>query len=315
VFSGRVKPLVLPGRKKSKTKITRALVLTLSDLHWGADLVKSETGSQTYGTVEEARGLAEVVKQTCEYKIEHREETELHVLLLGDFIHGCLHDVRDGAVISEQQSRAIHLLIQAIAHFSEAFPSVHIHCVTGNHGRDKSRHEKRATAGKYDSRETLIYSAVKSATRACKNVKWDIPRSAFCVFELFGKKYFITHGDTVFNAGNPGKSIDIASLEKQVNRLNATLSDKDEYVVVIVGHAHTSLMVLLNNGVTVIINGPGTPVDPYAVSIGIFETVCSQQLFEAVMGHPVGDSRRITIDSSVWNNKALDDLIQPWTDY
>lgn len=320
VFSGRVKPISAPPAPKracnsSAPAFKRAVVVCLGDDHWGADLLASETGAQNFGRVEEARCVAKLVKETIEFNIEHRAETELHVVLLGDFIHGALHDLRDGAVMSEQQSRAIHLLIQFVAHVSAAYLKVTVHGITGNHGRDKSRHFKQATSGKWDSREMLIYSAVKMATKALTNVTWDLPLSAFCVFKIFGKKYFITHGDGVIKIGNPGQSINVAELEKQTNRLNVTLRDKDEYSVVIVGHVHQSARVLLNNGVTVIVNGAGTPVDSFAVSIGIFESVSSQQIFEVVPGFPVGAGYPIMLDDGVYKDASLDKIVQPWTQY
>jgi predicted phosphodiesterase len=322
VFRGRVKPIAVgPDKKTKKTKkkgdklIPRELVVCLGDWHLGADLVVEETGAVNFGTKEEARRVAKIVQQVCTYKPEYRNETTLHVVLLGDFIHGCLHDLRDGAVMAEQKSRAIHLLIQALAHFAHAFRKVVVEAVTGNHGRDKQRHAKPATSGKWDSHEMTIYSAVKAACFGLQNVEWHLPRSAFAVFTIFGKRYFVTHGNDVFKAGNPGQSINVAALESQANRLNATLRDRDEYAVVIVGHAHQAVQVLLNNGVTVIVNGPFTPVDSYAVSIGLFESVCSQQIFEAVPGHPVGDSRRITLDKSVDEDASLDGIIKEWSGF
>lgn len=328
VFAGRVKPVKIPrgpltpnhivsllGKPVPASRIKRAVVVCIGDTHWGSDLSASETGAMNYGKVEEARRLAKVVKQTIEYKPEYRHETELHVVLLGDLIRGTLHDIRDGAIIAEQQSRAIHLLIQAVAQLSAAYPRVSIHCLTGNHDREQHRHQKPATSGKFDSRATLVYSAVKMATRDCVNVTWDIPLSAFCTFDLFNKKAFCTHGDGIIKVGNPGQSINVAELEKQTNRLNATLKDKDEFAIVIVGHVHQSAKVLLNNGVTAIINGPMTPIDSFALSIGLFESVSSQTIFESVPGYPVGDSRTITLDASVDKDASLDEIVRPWTEF
>jgi hypothetical protein len=312
VFKGRVKPVGFSRRAPAKGQFRRAVVICLGDTHWGSDLLASETGAHDFGKVEEARALAQCVKETVEFNRAHREKTELHVVLLGDFIHGCLHDLRDGAVTSEQQSRAIHLLIQFVAQVAAAYPSVIIHGVTGNHGRDKIRHPRQSPSGKWDSKEMLIYSAVRQATSDLKNVSWDLPKSAFCVFSIFGKRYFVTHGNDVIKIGNPGQAINTGELEKQTNRLNATLRDKDEYSVVIVGHVHQSARVLLNNGVTAIVNGPGTPVDSFAVSIGLFESVSSQQIFEVVPGFPVGAGYPIMLDAAVYKNALLDRIVIPW---
>lgn len=314
VFSGRVQPVVgKPSVKpRGKCPIKRAAVVVLSDLHFGADLDARETGFADYGPLEEARSLAEVVRQVCTYKLEYRDETELIVVIDGDLIHGCLHDVRDGAALSEQQLRAIHLLSQAVAQFSAAFRRVRVVCVTGNHDRDKYRHPKKANAGKADSRATVIYWATKFATAHLSNVEWVIPQSQFATFRLFGKRYYVTHGDGCISVGNPGKSINVAKIEEQINKLNANLPAADAYSVVIVAHAHKSLQLLLDNGVTLIVNGPLTPVDSFAVSVGVFRNTCSQQMFEVVPGHPVGDSRTIKIDSKVRRDRTLDKVIRKW---
>lgn len=313
VFEGRIKPV--PYKKSTKGKlgqIRRELVIVLSDLHLGADISAEATGGMSYGPREEARFAAQVVQQVCTYKPEYRDETALRVVILGDIIHGCLHDLRDGAVMAEQKDRAMHILGQMIAQFAAAFRKVTVECVTGNHGRDKLRHPKRATSAKWASNEMTVYCSVRRICSNLKNVEWNIPLAAFGQFTVFGKRFFYTHGDTVLCVGNPGKRIDSQSLENQVNRLNATLRDRDEYAVVLAGHAHQFLHLALNNGVTVIVNGPFTPIDEYATSIGIFESVSSQTMFEAVPGFPVGDLRRIVLDKKVASDSSLDGIVKPW---
>lgn len=318
IFTGRIKPVKVQyptaGAKRSKPG-RRVVTLTLSDLHFGSDLKADETGFLDYGKIEEARRLAFVVKQACEYKPEYRANTHLRLNLLGDLIHGKLHDQVDGAILAEQISRAIHLLTQAIAHLSAHYPSVSVHCVTGNHGRNLTRHFGRATVGKYDSNETVIYSAVKNSCRNLKNVAFSIPLRPFDVYSDFGKKTFVTHGDTVLKPGNPGKTINTEELEKQINRWNASLRDKDEYAVFIMGHVHTPMATQLANGAHVITNGCLIPADNFCVSIGLPETVCSQILFESVEGYPVGDLRMISLAPSVDEMTEMDLIIKPWSEF
>jgi UDP-2,3-diacylglucosamine pyrophosphatase LpxH len=316
VFKGRVEPYRTErSRARRKGETTRINTLLLSDLHFGSDLLAEETGFLDYGKVEEGRRLAQVVQQAIEYKIEHRSEAELRLLLNGDIIHGGLHDARDGAVRSEQISRAIHLLSQAVAQLSQHYRRIDVHCVTGNHGRDLARHHGRATVGKYDSHETVIYSAVRMCCSKLSNVTFNIPKTPYAVYEVFGKKIFVTHGDTVIKPGNPGRAVQTGSLENQVNRWNSTLSDSEEYCAFLVGHVHTPLKTQLANGAYVVVNGALIPADNFCVSIGIPETVCAQVIFESVPGHPVGDSRFITLDRSVDKNEALDAIIKPWGGY
>lgn len=313
VFKGRMEPVSPP--KKSKRTLSRAVSLTLSDLHFGADIQSVETGFLTYGRTQEARRLAKIVLETTKYKERYRADTELHVNLLGDIIQHKLHDPQDAAPLSEQVCRAIHLLIQAFARLAESYPKVYVHCATGNHGRDLNRHQERATSGKWDSVETVIYFALKSALSRYSNITFDIPKTPFTIYELLGNKIFATHGDTVIRVGNPGKSINIKSLEEQVNRINASLKDADEIKVAIVGHTHCASVSSLTSGTTLVTNGALPPVDPFAVSIGILENKASQTLFESTPDYAVGDIRFIFVGKADDENAQLDEVIQPWENF
>lgn len=312
VFQGKVKPHS-PPEKKSSYK--RAISLTLSDLHFGADIYSKETGYLNYGVTEEARRFAEVIKQTIEYKPRYREQTELHVNLLGDIIQHKLHDAQDAAPVSEQVCRAIHLLIQGFSQLAENFSNVYVHCATGNHGRDLNRHKERATTGKWDSVETVIYYSVKSALSHYKNMTFDIPKTPFVMYEVFGHKVFATHGDNVLKPGNPGNSLRIANLENQINRINASLKDKEEIKVAIVGHTHCASVSNLNTGCIMVMNGALPPVDQYTVSLGFLENRASQTLFEMTPEHALGDIRFIRVGKEQDKNEALDKIIKPWKSF
>lgn len=306
------KPLVPYKQIKENKSKTRVVTLTLSDLHFGSNIKLEETGFLQYGPTEEARRLAEVVKQTIDYKPQYRAETELVVNILGDLTHGKLHDPQDGAAMAEQNCRAIHLLGQALAHLGGAYSKVTVNCASGNHGRDLNRHKGRATSGKWDSHETVIYFALKTALKQYKNISFNIPRTPYFVYEVFGRKYFVTHGDTVLQAGNPGKVLNIKNLEFQINKINATLKDDEEIAVCIVGHTHVASVNLLNPGTTLVTNGALQPIDQFCVSIGIFEGIASQTLFEAVPGHPFGDVRFIRVTEKTDKDETLDLIINPW---
>lgn len=308
VFSGKVKPV---NPKPKKKKIKRELHILLSDHHYGSDLKREEVGMD-YGSVEESRRMAFVAKTVIEYKPEHREQTKLHVHLLGDMIENKLHDPQDAAPLTEQVCRAIHILVQSIAHFGESFNEVEVHCTTGNHGRTLSRHEKRATSAKWDSMETIIYYSLKQALKNYTNVKFNIPKTPYYVVDTIAGKIFGTHGDTVINFGNPGKSINTTNTERQINRINSALDDKNEYKVVVGGHVHTSSITILPNSVVSITNGPLCPPNGFGVSIGLLEGDCSQTMFETVAGYPVGDIRIIRVGREQDRDESLDKIITPW---
>lgn len=312
VFSKQIKP-VRPVT--SKKPISRALNLTLSDLHFGADITKEETGYLDYGTVEEARRFAEIIKQTIDYKPHYRKETELHVNLLGDIIQHKLHDAQAAAPVSEQICRAIHLLSQGFAQLGENFSKVTVYCSTGNHGRDLNRHTKRATSGKWDSVESVIYFALRKILGKYKNVTFVIPKTPYIIYEVFGHKVFATHGDTVLNVGNPGNSLNIRNVENQINQINSSMKDSEEIKVAIVGHTHCSSVSNLNTGTTLITNGALPPTDDYAVSLGYLENRASQTLTEMTESYAVGDIRFIRVDGETDKNAKLDDIIKPYKSF
>lgn len=310
---GELKPVsIKPFKSEKKEKISRALNLVLSDLHIGSDIKKEETGTEDFGKTEESRRLARVLKETIEYKPQYRNETKVNVMIIGDIIENRLHDPTVGAPVAEQAARAIHLLTQFLAHLSNQFPEVNVIFQTGNHGRNTGRHHNRATNQKWDSIETIIYYAVKSSLRNNSNIKYNFPLMPYAVLEVFGKKMFITHGDTVLNLGYPGSNVNTKSLENQINKINASLPDDEEYSVFIGGHVHIGCIVYLSNGAVLITNGPLVPSNEYAVSIGLMESQCGQYLFESVPGFPVGDTRYIRVSIEDDKNSELDKLIQPW---
>lgn len=306
-----------PGPKKlKKPKITRELNILLSDLHFGSDLESKYGPPLKYGKLEEARRLAQVVKTVCEYKTDHRAETRLRVHLGGDIIQGQLHDSRDGDILAAQCARAIHLLEQAISIFCENFPEVIVDCTTGNHDRFTSRHRERATYEKSDSLATVIYYGVKKATvKAYKNLTFEITRSPFITYDSFGAKCFGTHGDTVLNPGYPGNTINAKGLEAQINRINASLPNADEFKLFFVGHVHVGTVIHMGNGAVMITNGALIPSDQYSVSIGLFENACGQSMWESVDGHVVGDYRFISVNGGTDKDASLDMVIAPFEDF
>lgn len=310
IFSDRIAPSGW-SLKKPSAPIERALNLILSDLHFQA-LLDDREGPYTYGPVEEARRLAKIVLETAEYKMQYRKETELNVSIIGDIIQGQLHDPRDGAVLAQQVAAAAHLLVQAMTFLASQFPKVKIRCVTGNHGRNTSRHKQRATLQKWDSIETMLYVALKHGVAHLKNVTLEIPKTPYLTYKVFNRRIFGTHGDTVLNPGNPGQAIKVAVLENQINRINASLPDAEEYSVFFCGHVHVGSLVHLMNGSTLITNGCLIPSDSYGVSLGLFEITCGQTLFESVKDYAAGDYRFIYVDAATDKDASLDKIVSPY---
>jgi hypothetical protein len=308
VFEGKVSKVARPVKKKIK----RVHTLNLSDLHFGADIEKEETGVLDYGPIQEARRFAAVIKQASEYKPQYRKETRLVIVLNGDIIENQMHDSRTGDVISMQCVRAIHLLTQGIAYLASHYAEVDVHCATGNHDRITSRHKERAVHQKFDSYATIIYYAVKSALNNISHVKVHIPKTPLSSYEVFGQKIAYTHSDTVVGNGGIYSRVDVKKIEDKINKINAALKDSDEYAAMLIGHTHVGHVIHMSNGCVLIGNGGLPPPDPFAVSLGNFESNSGQWIFESVPNHPVGDMRYIKVDKAIDNDASLDKIIKPF---
>jgi hypothetical protein len=278
---------------------------------------KAETGNE-YGATEEARRLASIGHQVANYKLDHRSSTDLNVMLLGDIIQNHLQDARDGSTMAEQFQAAVYLLIQLLGYWATAFKKVTVYCSTGNHGRNTARHQKRAVHEKWDSVETQIYYAIMTAmSPRFPNIKFVIPQTPWVEYETCGHPVFATHGDTVFNPGNPGKTVDVQKLENQVNKANEARVSKKKapYRIFVAGHVHRALDVYLDSGTTVFTNGPLCPPDGFATSIGIYTGQCGQWLFESTKEHMIGDTRLMRVGEVDDSDESLDEIISPYTKF
>lgn len=301
----------IPQYKGKKSKHTeRRLNLILSDLHYGSNLDPKQVNCR-YGPVEESRRTAAIVAQVADYKRQYRHETELHIHLIGDIIQGKLHDIQNAADLTTQCDRALHALIYGIEFLASEFKKITVDTSVGNHGRDAQRHPDRAMQDKYDSNEFRIYRAMKYRFQKVPNIEFNTPIRGFYVYDQFGMKGVMTHGDTIFNPGYPGKLINVGQLQAQINKFKLSRPEYNDLKLVGMGHVHTAMDVDID-GTTVITNGCMIPNDEYAQSIGIFNTPCRQQLWETVDGHMFGDHRLLKVGVNHDEDPSLDKIIPTW---
>jgi len=302
-------------KKKAKSKDKRTLFAHWSDSHFGSNIKKSEVQVNEYNWVIASRRLALFVEQICTYKPQYRSETELVLGINGDILAGVIHDQEWFAdLLIDQYVGAVEILGQAITYLAQHFDIVRVKCSPGNHGRAMHKSGKsRATTHKYDSYETMLYVALKHSLSQHPNIEIEIPKTPYVVIEAQGHKFFMTHGDTVINVGNPGKSLDMKNINDQINKMNAsTVGGEGGFAGLIVGHVHTPTIQLSEVGCMVIINGCSSGLDPFAQSIGIFSSNPTQQIFEVTKEHAVGDIRFIQLKPAD-DRKDLDEIIKPYS--
>lgn len=296
--------------KKSKALIERTVNAVWSDHHVGSDIVKKET-SLEYGRIEEARALAALTLNIAEYKTQYRDNTRLNLLILGDMIENELHDRTSADLLHLQTCRAIHIYPQAIRFLAGQYRQIDVYFAVGNHGRDMAVNHGRATALKYNAIETTIYYAIRVALAGYPNVKFHQPLTPWVEFDASGARGYATHGDTNLNPGNPGKKVNIESLENQTNKINASLKDTDEYKIFVCGHIHQALHTRLSNGAHLLLNGALTPPNAFAQTLNIMEAPQVQVMWESIPGFPVGDVRFVDCNGSAGKSQ-LDQIIVPF---
>lgn len=303
----------IPKYQGKKTKyVERRVNLILSDLHYGSDL-DPKLVTFPYFAVQEARRTAAVCAQVADYKRQYRAETELEIHLIGDIIQGKLHDIQNAADLTRQYDRALHCLIYGIEFLATEFRKVIVRTSVGNHGRDAQRHPERAMQDKYDSNEFRIYRAMKYRFAHVPNIEMHTPMRGYYMYDQFGMKGVMTHGDTIFNPGYPGKMVDVQKLSTQINAFKLAHPQNQEAQLFGMGHVHTAMDVAVGSN-TIVTNGCLIPTDEYAQSIGIYNTQCSQQLWETVPGHMFGDHRVLRVGKTHDDDSSLDKIIPTWKD-
>lgn len=293
---------------KAKRPIKRTVVLLLSDLHLGADLSGREN-PVPFGKVEEARRLEFVVRQAIDFKPQYRDQSELLLILNGDMIEGyLLHDLRDGAPLTEQMVVFWRYFRTIIGVLSQTFPRVRVECQPGNHGRDRMRHPSRATSSKWDGHEWRMYYALAEMCSGLKNVTFNIPFRAVSVVDLYGSKLGITHGDTEVKLGPPDRAAEANA--HTLDRINSTELYGCKIDAWALGHYHTPRH--QPRDPIVVWNGGLIPANGHGRSSGYIGEPCGQFLWEASPGFPVGDVRFIKVGPEQDRDEKLGKLIEPF---
>lgn len=294
-----------------RKEIRRTIVGHISDTHIGVRIDKKEMGgSNSFNPKLAARRFAYYFNELSNYKIEHRAETDLVLVLNGDILAGIIHSQEFGVdLMATQFANAISILSQGISFVSQRFNNIKIYCVTGNHDRYVHKDNiGRQSDHKWDSFATNLYVALREVFKKDKTIEFIIPETPYALFKIFNHNIIASHGDTFINLGNPGKSINTKDITSQVNNISVGLGIKID--VLMGGHVHKATYQSLDNGTELVINGTLSGTDAFAQSIGITSNHPTQQLLEVTQDHAVGDMRFIRLINAD-NDQTLDKIIEP----
>lgn len=307
-FRDKIEPAGYARFPRPDAPTKRTACVLLSDIHLGSEL-DSLDEPVTYRATEEARRLEYVLRQFVDYKSQYREHTTALVILNGDIIEGNLqHDLRAGSPLAEQKAIFWEYFVRFIAHVAECYPSVHVECQPGNHGRDKLRHPGRATSSKWDGHEWTMYYALKMMCSGLKNVTWSIPFRQIGIVDLYGSKLGVTHADTELKLGDPDtKSKDNAAALDKVNSTRIYGVELDAWVF---GHYHKGRY--QPRSPRVLWNPALVPPNGHARTSGYIGEPCGQWIWEAVEGYPIGDVRLVEVGLAQDRDERLGTLIKPF---
>jgi hypothetical protein len=290
--------------------LSRACVALLSDLHLGSEL-RARDNPNPYMAIEESRCLEFVIREIADFKPQHRESTELVLLLNGDLIEGKLgHDLLSGSPLTEQKLIFYTYMSRAMGYLASAFKKVSVYCQVGNHGRDKgNRHPGRATEMKWDSLEWELYRGLEMMCSSLLNVTWHIPMQAMCTVPLFESNLLLSHGDTEIKMGHPDTHS--AKNAATMHKINSTKIYGVQYDVAAFGHFHAP-RVQGKLPTTMIFNGALVPANGYARSEGYLDEKLGQYVWEAVEGYPCGDLRFLRVNAATCRDENLGSIIKPF---
>lgn len=303
-----------PGKMTPMKKPpARMLTMLLSDLHFGIEVDPREVLKSEFNWQIAARRLAKVCHQAAEYKKQHRDITELQVVLNGDIIHGVIHlSEANLRPLTEQIYGATSILIKALDFLRNHFKKVRVLCLPGNHDRPVYRSKERAVSQRWDSHSHAVYLGLMAAFRTDDGIEFDLPMAGCGTYETpGGHLVFASHGDVEPGVGNVGKSLNVKEISGSIQRMAAGNPFDKRVEAVLYGHWHQPSIWMLQDGTTCIVNGCLLGSDPYAQNgIGFFNTMPAQVIFESVPGYPVGDSRIIQLRDAD-SEKAYDKVIAP----
>jgi predicted phosphodiesterase len=255
-------------------------VLMLSDIHYSENVTPAEVGyvNEYNSSISNTR-----VNFTVDAAIKiilhdwTAYNTDWFVLpLIGDIVSGAIHDE-----LAESNDKRIlvatleitDILIYQIKKLKQHFNHIYVPCVVGNHGR---LHKKpRAKGFVQENYEYVVYKLIEREFSNDDSVIVQVSESPDLRFDIFGKRFLMTHGNTLGGGGNGIAGILPLLYRGNYKKQERETSVNNSYDVLLIGHYHTSLFLG-----KVIVNGTTKGVDEYALNfLNIGYEPPSQNLF------------------------------------
>ena len=232
-------------------------VLVLCDWHYG---MTTNNIANTYNTAI-CEGRVEAVVEAAIDRLNLHSVKRLHVVLLGDFVHGGIHvsaRVAAEELVCDQLIQVSEIIARAIYKLSKYVPEVLVHHTYGNHGRVTPNKKESVHR---DNFERLIGWWLEERFANNDSVK-ILPESEteFITFQACGHWICATHGDLDSVNQSPRLLSSLFRKQYGVDIECVLLADK---------HHRESFEEL---GVTAMISGALCGTDNYASEKRLFST-------------------------------------------
>ena len=261
--AGKMGPIALsaPSAPSEEDPPFREAVLVISDMHIGMTI---NSFCNVYDAEIAAKRMTKLVSDTIVECLRFKVKT-LHVLDLGDAIHGLIHNssrLSQEYDVAEQVMIAQELMAQALAQLCSAIPEVTYRSCLDNHSRMMANYK--------DSKDTenfgrLIAFYLQARLKGAENLKFpnDNLDPTLGLLKLGnGEAMMFAHG----HLDNPTQAIqEIAGIVSSIPGAPKKVS----YFVL--GHYHAEKLKSYQ-GCRVIVNGSFCGTDEYALSRRLFSS-------------------------------------------
>lgn len=214
-----------------------------SDLHWGEVVDETQVNGINKYNLEIARRR---MRRMCQLIIDllmkwmvKPQYPGIVVNLGGDMIAGDIHEELTATNEADVMVVVLDLfgvLVESLNTMADQFGRVFVVCVSGNHGRNTKK--IRAKGRNFTSFDWLLYCFLAKHFEADKRFQFHIPNGPDALYEVFGHKYLLTHGDQ-FRGGDGmiGHIGPVTRGQRKKQARNAEI--EQEFDTMLHGHFHT----------------------------------------------------------------------------
>lgn len=250
--AGRAQKIASPKRDSRKKRAEVAWVVC-TDWHFG----KQSPTFDRKVAADRVRAYAQKVEEMTAIERADHPVDECHVLFVGDFTEGLgifpgqAYEV-DGTLFEHMMSAA-RTAEEFLQHMLRIFPTVHVWCQTGNHGRIG----KRGDMPRGDNTDRLLYRIVadRLTGQDDKRLVWHMPTNWYTICQTGNYKALLIHGDQIKSFGGTPVFAILKKANSWASGVIPTFRD------VYMGHFHVDLKLSLANGVGKVFVSPSIESD------------------------------------------------------